>query len=64
MEAGEFGAGASGRVGVGDTGERPRNEEWLRVALQAAECMERGEINKPNHRGNTALMTAASHAYP
>ena len=46
------------------TGERPRNKEWLRVALQAAEFMERGEINKPNHRGNTALMTAASHAYP
>ena len=64
MEAGEFGAGASGRVGAGDTGERPRNEEWLRVALRAATFMEREEINLPNHRGNTALMTAASCAYP
>ena len=64
MEAGEFGAGASGRVGAGGTGERPRTDEWLGITLQVAKFIQRDEIDRTTSRGNTAVMTAATHAYP
>ena len=59
----EFGAGVLGRgeAGAGDSGERPRNQEWIQVALQVAESMNKPTLDLINYNGMTALMLAAAH---